>query len=108
MDWNPGRDRADLERDTLRIGMEVRLGENNRRLRATGPGGGEIPLDPAQVEVTVQRGRDEYPVDVGRDHLNLRGLPCLLALEARPTREDRRDKGRVPCIPARERDPVPH
>ena len=87
------------ERDRLDVGdrlgdlvrVEVGLREHDHRLRAAVPGGGEVALEPAQVEVVSERGHEEDGVDVRRDDLLADAVHRLLAAERRPPRQHRLD-----------------
>ena len=59
-----------LELDANRIGRiaEICLGQDDRRHRTALPPDGEVPLDPAHIDVG-RRHDNERDVDVGRQHL---------------------------------------
>jgi hypothetical protein len=86
-------DRLDLGPQRCRILAEIGLGQNDHRRGAAFPGGGEIALDAARVEVTVQRGDQEGHVDVGGDNLRTAGATCGLAHERTAPRQHIVDGG---------------
>ena len=53
---------------------EVGLVEDDDRLGARAPGQGQVALEPARVEVGVERGHDEQQVDVRGEDLLRREL----------------------------------
>jgi hypothetical protein len=108
VDGHAEGDRLDLQRAQLPLGAEVGLRQQDDRLRAALPRGREVALEPAQVEVLVQRHDQEDGVDVRGQHLLLRGVQRDLARELRGAREDVVDGGRVFVQPWSDRDPVAH
>ena len=90
----------------LDVGAQVGLGEDDDRVGAALPGQRHVALDPADVQVLVERRDEEEHVDVGGDHL-LGGLvPGLLSAEGRPAREDGLDGARSAPAGTVVRDPV--
>jgi hypothetical protein len=89
------------------IGGEIRLAQDHDRLRAALPEEGQVPLDPANVEVLIERLHEEHGVHVRRDDLLCRSRPRLLTGKAGTTLEHVMDErqaagiGRHGC-----RDPV--
>ena len=77
----------------LGIGAQVGLGQHHDRRGAALPGGGEVALDAARVEVRVERGHQEGNVDIGRH--DLRGMRAAdrLAHEGAAAREQVMDGG---------------
>ena len=68
----------------LVVGAEVGLRQHDHGLGAALPGHRHVALQAAEVEVLVQRHDQEDGVDVGGEHLLLRGVQRDLAGELRP------------------------
>ena len=90
----------------VRIVGEVGLGQQDDRLRAALPGGDQVALDPAEVEIGVEAGREEHRVDVGGDDLLAGRVACDLPREPTAPRQDREDRRAQLARPGTERDPV--
>jgi hypothetical protein len=87
--------------------MEVGFREDDHRLRAALPRERQVALETAEVEILVHRRDDEDDVDVGAQHLLLRGLPGGLAGELRAPRKDGTDGACVLAGTGVDGDPVP-
>lgn len=79
VDGDAERDRLDLGDRSLDVVAEVGLRQQDHRLGAALPGGREVALEAARVEVVRERGRQEGDVDVGGEHLLLGAVPGGLA-----------------------------
>ena len=66
---HPRRGRPNLRNALLNPVAQVGLGQQHDRHGAALPGDGEVPFQPAQVEIPVQRHAHEQRVQVGRDDL---------------------------------------
>ena len=106
VDRHAERDRLDLEHLQRMVGVEIALRQHDHRLGAALPRHRHVPLQAAEVEVLVQRHDQEDGVDVGGEHLLLRGVQRDLARELRPAGDDGVDRRRVLLRPGRDRDPV--
>ena len=82
---------ADLERAQRRVRVEVGLGEDDDRLRLGVGGEREEALEPAQVEVAVERADDERDVDVRGEHLGLGAAVARRPGDAAAARQHRVD-----------------
>ena len=87
------RDGLDLGLARAGVGAQVGLGQHDDGRGAALPGGGEVALDAAGVEVGIQRGDQEGHVDIGGDHL--RGVAAAhgLAQEGAAARQQMVDGG---------------
>ena len=90
--WHAERDRLDLEHLQLDILGEVGLRQHDHGLRTAFPRQRQIALQPAQVQILVQRAEQEDGVDVRCDDLLLRRRPGDLARERRPSRQHGLDR----------------
>ena len=100
------RDRLGLRDGLPHVLGEVRLRQEDERVGAAVPRGGEIALEPTRLEVAPAVGDEEDGVDIGGDHLLL-GQPRLLARETRPARQDCANDAAVLARDGVEGDPVP-
>ncbi len=87
------RDSLDLGLAHSGVGAEVGLGQHHDGGGAAVPGGGEIALDAARIEVRIERCHQEGDVGIGRD--DLRGMAAAhgLAQEGAAAREHIMDGG---------------
>jgi hypothetical protein len=93
MDGHAHGHRLGFEQATVGILAAVELVEHDDGPGAAVPGGGEVALDAARVEVAVQPGDEEDGVDVGRHHLLVGALAGHLARELGSAGEDGVDQG---------------
>ncbi len=100
------RQGGDLRGPTLRIDAEVRLRQRHHGSRPALPRGGEIALDPARIQVGVQRGDHKGDVDIGGDDLQTPQAVGRPAHESRAARQDGMDGGGSFYQIQRERHPV--
>src|SRR3954469_19917916 len=103
---DPECDRLDLGEVVFRVSRHIALVHDDDRVRAAVPRSGQVPLQPARVQVQSERADEEDGVDVRRHHLRDGAPPRFLARECGSAREDRLDD---PLFLARElanRDPV--
>jgi hypothetical protein len=89
------RDGFDLGDARVHVVAEIRLREQDDRLRAALPAQRQVALDATDVEVVVEPRDDEYDVHVRREHLRLRLVERRLPDERTPPRQDG-----VDCRPA--------
>ncbi len=106
MHGHPERDRLDLEHTQLPVGAEVGLRQHDHGLGAALPRHRDVALEPAEVEVLVERHDEEDRVHVRRQHLLLGGVERDLARELRAAGEDLLDRRRALVRPRSGRDPV--
>src|SRR5262249_26027783 len=85
------------------ISADIRLVQDNDRVRAALPSQQQVTLDPPKVEVAVQPVDDEQRVDIGGDHLLARRSTGLFARERCLARENASDAAAV-----LERHPITH
>ena len=74
-----GGNGANLLGSGVEILAEVGFVQQNRALCSAGSGRQIIPLEPAQIEIAIEAGDDEYGIDIGGDHLRLCRIPSRLA-----------------------------
>ena len=108
VDRRPAGDRLDPGDRTLRVVRQVGLVQDDDRSRPGAPGQREIALEPARVQVVVERGDDEQRVDVRRQHLLTGGSVARRPADDRgPAREETLDEPVIGLAGRLERDPVP-
>ena len=90
-DRNALRRRRHLLDEAARILDEIRLVEDDHRIRAALPRGHQISLDATRVEVAVEPGDKKDDVDVGGDDLLLGGIAGRPTREATRSRQHRTD-----------------
>ena len=89
----PSATPLDLGLVRVAVLAQVRLGQHHHRGGAALPGGGQVALDAARVEVGVQRRDQEGHVDVGGDHLRRAATADRLAHEGAAARQQVVDGG---------------
>ena len=95
-DRHANRDGLDRQDRLADVRAEVGLREHDDGRGAAVPRRRDVALQPAQAEVVVESGEQERRVDVRGEHLLLGAEAGALAEERAATREDRRDRRRVP------------
>ena len=107
MDRGGAGDRLDPGHRSTDVIGEIGLVENDDRLGARTPGQAEIALEPARVQVMVERGHDEQEVDVGGEDL-LVGRPVARcpADDCRAPGEETLDQPLTGVAGRLEHDPV--
>ena len=88
------RDRLCL-RELVGVVEQVELRQDDDRVGAAVPGGDEVALETAHVEVGIEPGEEQDGVDVRGEYVFLRFEPRRLARDLRLAREDRLDRRAV-------------
>jgi hypothetical protein len=105
-DGNADRDAFDLEQRVGDVRVQVRLGEDDHRLRAALPRRRQVPLEPAEAEVLVQPVQQQHDVDVRGEHLLERFLERLLPRDRGPSGQNGLDGAATFAGTRPNRDPV--
>jgi hypothetical protein len=105
VDRQSDRDALDREYGFVHVLAEIGLRQDDDRLRAALPRGGDVALEAAEAEVVVEPGQEEGGVDVRGEDLVGRVVAGVLAHEGGPPPQDRRDDGAL-TFGLRDRDPV--
>ena len=105
-DRHADRDRLDLGQLGHSVVGEIDLVRHDHRDRAAVPRGGEVPLEPARVEVAAERGHQEDRVDVGRHHLRDGSPPGFLPGERGAARQNGFDHRLALTVERAHHDPV--
>ena len=105
-DRHADRDGLDIRELEHRVLGEVDLVRDDHRARPAVPRRGEVPLEPARVEVAAERGHEEDRVDVRRHDLGNSPRQSLLPGERGAAWQDGFDHGLPLAVERPGRDPV--
>ncbi len=106
LDRHPGCHRVHAAHSRRHVVADVGLGQDDHRVGTALPGHGQVPLDPARVEILVQRRHQQRQIHVGRHHLLGGDLAGRVSHKRRPPGQHRGYLDALAVRIAVVRDPV--